>query len=316
MTHDQARDKAGVSGSRCLDAATVLDGLGAAVLATDADGVIGYWNAAAERLYGWSADEVLGCDCAEVFAPRLAPDLREARDAALSAGRTWTGWFVARRKDGSPVPVLVMDRGVYGAEGVLVGVVCVFTNISVALRPLLERSWDAAVVLGPDAVVRYASPAVEHLLGWTQAQLVGEEFTPLLHEEDRDTLLGALENLLAGDGGHRPVELRLRGGRGWMWCEVAVTNLLDDPALRGVVCHVRPSRQRAARERAEERTQQLQTALNSRLVIEQAKGYLAGREGIDPEVAFERLRLHARTHHLSLHGVCRAVLTGHLQVHG
>ena len=157
------------------------------------------------------------------------------------------GWFVARRKDGSPVPVLVMDRGVYGAEGVLVGVVCVFTNISVALRPLLERSWDAAVVLGPDAVVRYASPAVEHLLGWTQAQLVGEEFTPLLHEEDRDTLLGALENLLAGDGGHRPVELRLRGGRGWMWCEVAVTDLLDDPALREVVCHVRPSRQRAAR---------------------------------------------------------------------
>ncbi len=63
------------------------------------------------------------------------------------------------------------------------------TNISVALRPLLDRSWDAAVILGPDAVVRYASPAVEHLLGWRQADLVGTDFVPFLHEDDRDGLL-------------------------------------------------------------------------------------------------------------------------------
>ena len=186
--------------------------------------------------------------------------------------------------------------GVYTRDGDLDGVLRVCTNINVALRPLLERSWDAAVVLGADAVVRYASPAVEHLLGWTEADLVGADFVPFLHEDDRAVLLEGFEALLDGDGPHAPVELRFRGGQGWLWCEVAVTNLLDDPALRGVVCHLRPGRQRAAHEHAEQRAAQLQTALSSRLVIERAKGYLAGRHDLDPEVAFELLRDHARSH--------------------
>ena len=156
-----------------FDTATLLEGLGTAVVATDADGVIEYWNPAAERLYGWSAEQVHGCRCVEVFAAPLPPGVQQARSMALESGQTWTGWFVARRKDGSPVPVLVVDTGVYTDDGILDGVLRVCTNISVALRPLLDRSWDAAVILGPDAVVRYASPAVEHLLGWRQADLVG-----------------------------------------------------------------------------------------------------------------------------------------------
>jgi ANTAR domain len=50
-----------------------------------------------------------------------------------------------------------------------------------------------------------------------------------------------------------------------------------------------------------ERTIQLQTALDSRVVIEQAKGILAERSSITPEEAFERMRRDARSRRMKLH---------------
>ncbi len=53
--------------------------------------------------------------------------------------------------------------------------------------------------------------------------------------------------------------------------------------------------------------QQLQDALNTRIIIEQAKGVVAERAGVDMEHAFLRLRRHARNHDLRLADVVEAV---------
>jgi GAF domain-containing protein len=57
---------------------------------------------------------------------------------------------------------------------------------------------------------------------------------------------------------------------------------------------------------------QLNHALNSRVVIEQAKGMLAERAGVDMEQAFSRLRNHARNHNLRLVDVARDIIDGTL----
>ncbi|MER5347401.1 ANTAR domain-containing protein [Streptomyces mirabilis] len=54
--------------------------------------------------------------------------------------------------------------------------------------------------------------------------------------------------------------------------------------------------------------EQLQTALNSRVLIEQAKGKLAERRGIDMEQAFTALRGYARSHNRRLPDVARAFI--------
>lgn len=58
---------------------------------------------------------------------------------------------------------------------------------------------------------------------------------------------------------------------------------------------------------------QLQFALDSRVVIEQAKGILSERHGLTVSDAFDRLRRHARTNGLKLHAVAEAVVRGELQ---
>lgn len=70
---------------------------------------------------------------------------------------------------------------------------------------------------------------------------------------------------------------------------------------------------RSARER-ELLTEQLQTALNSRVIIEQAKGILAERAGISLEQAFERLRRNARSTNTRLTELAAGVTGGSIEM--
>ncbi len=291
------------------DAVEQLDAMGQAVITTDASGHVVYWNKAAESLYGWTAEEALGRDISELSVPDMALEVAEEIMGALRTGVPWSGGFPCRRKDGSTFPALVTDAGIY-RDGELVGIVGVSTNLGTAVRPLLERSTDAALVLRSDAVVTYASPAVTQLFGWSDQEVLGASVIPLLHPDDRATLGDFLASVVARPGVHAPVEMRVRCDGGWTWVEAALTNLLDDPHVRGVVCNLRVSLRRTAQEAAEERAAQLQTALETRLLIERAKGFLAGRDGIDPETAFDRMRRDARSRQISVNQVSAEVLDG------
>jgi hypothetical protein len=57
------------------------------------------------------------------------------------------------------------------------------------------------------------------------------------------------------------------------------------------------------------RNEQLETALSSRIVIEQAKGVLAERYGIDLDGAFSLLRGAARSNRIKINELARAVVT-------
>ena len=59
--------------------------------------------------------------------------------------------------------------------------------------------------------------------------------------------------------------------------------------------------------------EQLQDALHSRVIIEQAKGMLASAYGVSVDEAFERIRTHARSNHVTLHAVSDAVVRLHLR---
>lgn len=108
----------------------------------------------------------------------------------------------------------------------------------------------------------------------------------------RDETIGAL-NLF-----HRePAALSAAG--------IRLAQALADVATIGIL-------QQRAIQRGSDLADQLQAALNSRLIIEQAKGVLAEREGVDMSAAFERLRRYARGTGRRLSEVAAAVVSGDL----
>lgn len=110
----------------------------------------------------------------------------------------------------------------------------------------------------------------------------------------RQEVIGAL-NLFRPEPG-RLDDIDLRAGQAL--ADVATIGLLQQRALR----------------QAHLLADQLHGALTSRVVIEQAKGVLSERAGLDMTEAFDRLRVHARAHNRRLAEVAQAVIDGALSV--
>lgn len=89
--------------------------------------------------------------------------------------------------------------------------------------------------------------------------------------------------------------------------QVSMAQMLADVAI----AYVANSR---ARESTSRLAQQLQQALDSRVLIEQAKGKLAERHGEAPAAAFERIRQYARQNQLPARKVAERVLSGELHI--
>jgi PAS domain S-box-containing protein len=110
--------------------AHLLDMVEQAVIATDLEGKITYWNRHAERLYGWPAAEAVGRDVLEVTPAETSAEQAAEIMSRLAEGEAWSGEFGVRRRDGSCFPALVTDAPILDGAGRLVGVVGVSADIS------------------------------------------------------------------------------------------------------------------------------------------------------------------------------------------
>ncbi|MST34110.1 PAS domain S-box protein, partial [Acidimicrobiaceae bacterium USS-CC1] len=296
-----------------LGAERLLTSVGHAVVVTDLAGAVQYWNPAAERLYGWAAADALGRRARDLLAPRLSRGTAEGILATLADGVAWTGTVQVQHSDGTLFPALVTSNGVFD-DGRLVGVVGAAIGLHQALRPLLEDSPDAVLVVTPDGRVGFVSQAATRLFGWTGPELIGSDVLHLVHPGDRSDVS---HRLAAADRGQHqaqcPAEWRVRGRCGWRWVE-AVAGSLGDPSAHGVVLSLRDvTDRREDRERLARLSEQLQVALSSRVVIEQAKGFVAASRAVDLDEAFAVLRQYARSHNQTLHEVATAVVTRRLR---
>jgi PAS domain S-box-containing protein len=119
--------------------ARLLNAVEQAVIATDLQGKIVYWNSFAEQLYGWSAAEALGANVLEITPADATLEQATEVMSHLREGKSWSGEFLVRRKDGAIFPAMVTDSPIFSEQGELVGMVGVSVDISQRKQSEAER---------------------------------------------------------------------------------------------------------------------------------------------------------------------------------
>jgi PAS domain S-box-containing protein len=208
------------------------------------DGIVTSWNTGAERLKGYSEQEIIGQHFSRFFTEedRAAGKPMQALETAARLGRLeQEGWRV--RRDGTRFWALALLDAIRDGEGRLVGFAKITRDMTErraaveALRQseqrfrlLIEGVVDYALfMLDPAGVVQNWNPGAERTKGYRAEEIVGQHFSVLYTSEDRAA--GVPERALrtaAETGRYESEGWRVRRGGARFWASVVIDRILDE----------------------------------------------------------------------------------------
>jgi diguanylate cyclase (GGDEF)-like protein/PAS domain S-box-containing protein len=241
--------------------AEIVDHASDGIAAFDPDGTVTSWNPGFEGITGYRADEVIGTRGLARLRPRdltgrrvrlerwassrePLPTMLEVLDSR--GERLWISCSYARvPDDGSPPRRLVLTSRDVTKELEFQRAQQALKERAARFQALVQNSSHMVVVLDAAGGITYASPAFWRMLGNNEQGQAGQRLFELVHPDDLEELRQQLGEHRAGAGQTARFEFRCLGDGGWRQLEALATNLLEDPAVRGVVLNTRDVTERA-----------------------------------------------------------------------
>jgi diguanylate cyclase (GGDEF)-like protein/PAS domain S-box-containing protein len=181
-----------------------------AVIATDLEGVIVYWNPFARKLYGWSSAEAVGRNIIEMISSETMQEQAAQIMARLKMGESWSGEFLARHRDGHSFPIQVTNSPIRDAQGKLIGITGISTDITerkkveqaLQLSAMVYQAiGEAILVVNADNKIVAVNSAFTQLTGYTEQDAIGQSTELLLSDLNGKDFYDEMRHLL-GKTGH------------------------------------------------------------------------------------------------------------------
>jgi diguanylate cyclase (GGDEF)-like protein/PAS domain S-box-containing protein len=179
------------------------------VISMDKDGGVDLWNPAAESIFGWRADEMVGSALATNFSAQLnntLPDIGEV----FRSGEAILGREVRQiKKDGAPVDVSLSLAPVHDEAGRAAGLVCIVEDISRRVRDaewlrlsgkIFENTQEGIMVTDAQGVILTVNPAFVAVTGYSSEEAVGSKPSLLNSGRHDKAFYDAMWLVLASDG--------------------------------------------------------------------------------------------------------------------
>ena len=280
-----------------------------AIVAKDLNGTITDWNATAERLFGYTAEEAIGRNISLIAPPGREVEMREILAKVVRGEKVDHFETQRRHKDGSLIEISVTVSPIYGASGKVVGASKIAREIGERKRLAAQRGLLAAIVSASgdaiiskdlDGTVTSWNNAAERLFGYTEAEMLGQSISKIVPPERIDETKRILAEIARGERiDHFETQRRHKDGS-LVEISLTVSPIYDDAGR--VIGASKISRDISERRHAEERLRLLMRELDHRakniLAVAQAMLRLTRADTVPDYVnALEgRIRALARVH--------------------
>lgn len=167
-----------------------------AIIGKDRTGKITYWNAAAERLFGYPACEIIGQSISRIIPPD------RGGEETLILNRVGRGEFLQHfetervTKDGRIIPVSLTLSPILGQDGAVVGISDIVRDLSetqtlavalrqreALLRSILDSNPDGMIVIDESGIIEVFSVTAERMFGYKASEVVGRDVSLLMPDD-------------------------------------------------------------------------------------------------------------------------------------
>ncbi|MBI3183990.1 MAG: PAS domain S-box protein, partial [Myxococcales bacterium] len=207
--------KAGEERSRL---AAIVDTTMDAIIGKSIEGIITSWNKGAERMFGYTAAEVIGHHVSMLIPPQLRPEEQAILDA-LGRGERVEPYETQRvRKSGEIFDVSLTVSPVQDADGRIVAASKIARDItqqkqsSQYARSLIEASLDPLVTISPEGKITDVNEATIKVTGVARDKLIGSDFSNYFTEPEK-AREGYLQVFAKGFVADYPLTIRHWDGR-------------------------------------------------------------------------------------------------------
>ncbi len=181
--------------------AAIVESSDDAILSKSADGIIESCNAAAERIFGYSAGELIGRSVRMLIPPERQAEEDEILRRIRRGERVDHFETVRVTKDGRRVDVSLSVSPVRNAAGIVVGASKIARDITAQKRAreteaylaaIVDSSEDAIVAKDLNGIIRSCNGSCARIYGYEPPELIGKPIhiliPPELHAEEDDIL--------------------------------------------------------------------------------------------------------------------------------
>jgi PAS domain S-box-containing protein len=236
-------------------------------LITNADLTVRYVSPSVQRTLGYKPDEIIGKSALEFLSPDDVQYITDHFDSfTQNPGQPVALEVRFRHSDGSWKVIDSITNNMVNDPTVM-GFVVNARDITERkqaedtlkereehFRALIENSLDGIAILDADLRITYESPSAERIVGYSLEDLIGNNILNFIHPDDKESVIRRFKRLYRQPAQDTPRTIRFLHRNGeWHTMEATANNLLDNPAVKGIVINYRDVTER---QRAEEALRQ------------------------------------------------------------
>jgi len=220
--------------SRTSLLASIVNSSDDAIISKTTDGVITSWNRAAEQIYGYSADEIIGKPIALLLHADRPDEMEVILDKIRRGERVEHYETVRLRKDGRQISVSLTVSPMHDDAGRMIGVSTIARDITERkqglslLASLVNSSDDAIISKTIDGVITSWNRAAEQIYGYTAREILGKPINLLLHADRPDEMTVILEKIRRGERVEHYETVRVRKDGRLISVSLTVSPIYDE----------------------------------------------------------------------------------------